>query len=146
MTFRGYRFEPLVLALVAFAALPPISLAGPQDRTRYELTRHIVLFHTLTLGRRRWPCRLARFAHALKFRQALSHALKRRFTIGRLRAALGCGDRDPAWPMRQAHASLDFIAMLTAGAARDEKFHVAIALKRFTVCSISGHNFTQIIS
>jgi hypothetical protein len=46
---RGYRYEPLVLALVALAALPPISLTGPQDRTRYELTRHIVLYHTLTL-------------------------------------------------------------------------------------------------
>jgi hypothetical protein len=46
---RGYRFEPLVIALVALAALPPISLTGPQDRTRYELTRHVVLYHTLTL-------------------------------------------------------------------------------------------------
>jgi hypothetical protein len=46
---RGYRFEPLVLVLVALAALPPISLAGPQDRTRYELTRHLVLYHTITL-------------------------------------------------------------------------------------------------
>jgi hypothetical protein len=46
---RGYRLEPLVIALVALAALPPISLTGPQDRTRYELTRHVVLYHTLTL-------------------------------------------------------------------------------------------------
>src|SRR2546430_9091365 len=46
---RGYRFEPLVLVLVALAALPPISLTGPQDRTRYELTRHLVLHHTLVL-------------------------------------------------------------------------------------------------
>jgi hypothetical protein len=46
---RGYRFEPLVLALVALAALPPISLTGPQDRTRYELTRHLVLRDTLVL-------------------------------------------------------------------------------------------------
>jgi hypothetical protein len=46
---RGYRFEPLVLVLVALAALPPISLTGPQDRTRYELTRHLVLYHTLVL-------------------------------------------------------------------------------------------------
>jgi hypothetical protein len=38
-----------LLALVALAALPPISLAGPQDRTRYELTRHVVLFHTIRL-------------------------------------------------------------------------------------------------
>ena len=38
-----------MLALVALAALPPISLAGPQDRTRYELTRHLVLYHTLVL-------------------------------------------------------------------------------------------------
>jgi hypothetical protein len=38
-----------VLVLVALAALPPISLTGPQDRTRYELTRHLVLYHTLVL-------------------------------------------------------------------------------------------------
>jgi hypothetical protein len=44
---RGYRFEPLVLALVAVAALSTVNLAGPQDRTRYELTRHVVLHHTL---------------------------------------------------------------------------------------------------
>ena len=49
MRLRGYRFEPLVLVLVALAALPPISLTGPQDRTRYELTRHLVLYHTLVL-------------------------------------------------------------------------------------------------
>ena len=49
MTLRGYRFEPLVLALVALAALPAVSLTGPQDRTRYELTRHLVLHHTLTV-------------------------------------------------------------------------------------------------
>ena len=49
MRLRGYRLEPLVIALVALAALPPISLTGPQDRTRYELTRHVVLYHTLTL-------------------------------------------------------------------------------------------------
>jgi len=46
---RGYRLEPLVLALVALAALPPISLTGPQDRTRYELTRHIALHGTIRL-------------------------------------------------------------------------------------------------
>ena len=39
----------LVLALVALAALPPISLTGPQDRTRYELTRHIALHGTIRL-------------------------------------------------------------------------------------------------
>jgi hypothetical protein len=38
-----------VLILVALAALPVISLTGPQDRTRYELTRHLVLGHTLTV-------------------------------------------------------------------------------------------------
>ena len=39
----------LLLALVALAALPPISLAGPQDRTRYELTRHLALHGTIRL-------------------------------------------------------------------------------------------------
>jgi hypothetical protein len=38
-----------VLALVALAALPALSLTGPQDRTRYELTRHLVLYQTLVL-------------------------------------------------------------------------------------------------
>ena len=46
---RGYRFELLVLALVALAALPVVNLTDPQDRTRYELTRHVVLYHTLTI-------------------------------------------------------------------------------------------------
>jgi hypothetical protein len=49
MRLRGYRFEPIVLALVALAALPPLTLTGPHDRTRYELTRHLVLYHTLVL-------------------------------------------------------------------------------------------------
>ena len=34
---------------MALAALPPISLAGPQDRTRYELTRHLALHGTIRL-------------------------------------------------------------------------------------------------
>ena len=34
---------------MALAALPPISLAGPQDRTRYELTRHVALHGTIRL-------------------------------------------------------------------------------------------------
>jgi hypothetical protein len=38
-----------VLVLVAFAALPVVSVAGPQDATRYELTRHLVLNGTLTV-------------------------------------------------------------------------------------------------
>ena len=43
----AYRFEPLVLVLVALAALPVVGITGPQDRTRYELTRHLVRQHTL---------------------------------------------------------------------------------------------------
>jgi len=46
---RGYRLEPLVLLLVALASLAVVNLTGPQDRTRYELTRHVVLYHTLIL-------------------------------------------------------------------------------------------------
>jgi len=45
----GYRFEPLVLALVALAALPVVNVSNPQDGTRYELTRHLVLHHSLTV-------------------------------------------------------------------------------------------------
>jgi hypothetical protein len=46
---RRYRFEPLVLALVALATLTVVNVANPQDTTRYELTRSIVLHHTLTI-------------------------------------------------------------------------------------------------
>jgi len=46
---RGYRFEALVIALVALASLSVVNLASPQDRTRYELTRHVVLHGTLTI-------------------------------------------------------------------------------------------------
>lgn len=46
---RGYRYELLVLALVALSSLAVVNLTGPQDRTRYELTRHLVLHHTLSV-------------------------------------------------------------------------------------------------
>ena len=39
----------LLIALVALAALPPIALTGPQDRTRYELTRHVASHGTIRL-------------------------------------------------------------------------------------------------
>jgi MFS family permease len=38
-----------LVALVALAALTPIALTGPQDRTRYELTRHVALHRTIRL-------------------------------------------------------------------------------------------------
>jgi hypothetical protein len=43
------RVLVVVVVLVALAALPPISLTGPQDRTRYELTRHVALDGTIQL-------------------------------------------------------------------------------------------------
>ena len=46
---RGYRYEWLVLVLVVLAALTIVDVANPQDTTRYELTRHIVLQRTLTI-------------------------------------------------------------------------------------------------
>ena len=46
---RGARSLWLVTGLVALAALPVMNLAGPQDRTRYELTRHVVLYGELTI-------------------------------------------------------------------------------------------------
>jgi hypothetical protein len=45
--------------------------------------------------------------------------------------------------VREPHAGLHFIAMLPAGAARDKKLHLAIALQCVTVCSISGHKRHQ---
>jgi hypothetical protein len=48
---RGYRYELIVLSLVALAMLPVVELTSPQDRTRYELTRHLVLRGTLTVER-----------------------------------------------------------------------------------------------
>jgi len=38
-----------VLLLVALASLAVVNLTTPQDRTRYELTRHVVLYHTITV-------------------------------------------------------------------------------------------------
>jgi hypothetical protein len=49
---RRYRFEPLVLALVAAAALSTVNIAGPQDQTRYALTRALVLHHSLEVDPR----------------------------------------------------------------------------------------------
>jgi hypothetical protein len=48
---RRYRYEWLVLVLVVLSALTIVNVANPQDTTRYELTRHIVLYHTLTIER-----------------------------------------------------------------------------------------------
>ena len=49
MGLRSYRYELVVLVLVVLAALPVVNVFGPQDTTRYELTRHLVLHHTLTI-------------------------------------------------------------------------------------------------
>jgi phage shock protein PspC (stress-responsive transcriptional regulator) len=38
-----------MLLLVAVSALSTVNLVGPQDRTRYELARHVVLYHSLTI-------------------------------------------------------------------------------------------------
>jgi hypothetical protein len=46
---RSYRHEWLVLVLVVLSALTIVDVANPQDTTRFELTRHIVLYHTITL-------------------------------------------------------------------------------------------------
>jgi hypothetical protein len=46
---RSYRYEWLVLVLVVLSALTIVDVANPQDTTRFELTRHIVLYHTITL-------------------------------------------------------------------------------------------------
>jgi hypothetical protein len=48
---RGYRWEFVVLALVALATLPVVDLAGPQDFTRFELTRHLALDRSLSVER-----------------------------------------------------------------------------------------------
>ena len=42
--------------------------------------------------------------------------------------------------MNQAHACLNFIAMLTTWAAGNEELQVTIALQRFTVGRIRTHN------
>jgi hypothetical protein len=46
---RSYRFEPVVMLLVVLAALVPVNVSNPQDGTRFELTRHLVLYHSLTV-------------------------------------------------------------------------------------------------
>jgi hypothetical protein len=42
--------------------------------------------------------------------------------------------------MNQAHACLNFIAMLTTWAAGNEELQVTIALQRFTVGRIRAHH------
>ena len=91
MRLGGYRYEPLVLALVALAALPPISLTGPQDRTRYELTRHVVLYHTLRVEPGLFDRAVLRRTHLL--RQGAGHVVPRRSGI---RDRAGCRDRKGA--------------------------------------------------
>ncbi|HEY7421966.1 MAG TPA: hypothetical protein VH541_08140 [Gaiellaceae bacterium] len=49
MRLPGYRLEPLVLVLVAMAALAFVNRPESQDFTRFEATRHVVLYHTLTI-------------------------------------------------------------------------------------------------
>lgn len=46
---RRYRFEWLVVALVAVAALGVVDVANPQDTSRYELTRHVVLHGSISI-------------------------------------------------------------------------------------------------
>jgi hypothetical protein len=47
---RPSRSELAALVLVALTALPVVSVGTTQDATRYEQTRHLVLYHTLTVG------------------------------------------------------------------------------------------------
>jgi hypothetical protein len=41
--------------------------------------------------------------------------------------------------VRQPDAGFYLVAMLSAGAARHEKFQVAISLQRFSVCRVFNH-------
>jgi hypothetical protein len=74
-------------------------------------------------GGTRW---CARGYNTLQFLQALGHALKGSLTIRMLGTAFGSCDHKAAGAMGQAHSCLNFIAMLTAGPAGNEKFQVAI--------------------
>ena len=69
----------------------------------------------------------------LKFFQACLHALERGFAVGVLRAALGSSDGNAGRAMHQAHACLDFIAMLPAWPTGDNELEIAIAFERFPV-------------
>jgi hypothetical protein len=46
-----------------------------------------------------------------------------------LRSPFGRGDDEAGWAMRQSNAGFDLVAMLSAGAARHEKFQIAIAFE-----------------
>ena len=83
--------------------------------------------------------RLAAFARALHFFELFRHPLESRVAIGRLRTAFGGGDDDSGWTVGQSHAGFDFVAVLAAGAARDEEFQVAVSFERFAVGWVLGH-------
>lgn len=69
----------------------------------------------------------------LKFLKALLHTRECCLAVSMLRAPLCSSDGNTGRAMHQAHAGFDFIAMLPARPARDEKLYIAVTFERFTV-------------
>ena len=65
----------------------------------------------------------------LEFFQACLHARECSFAVGALRSALGGGDGNAGGAVQQAHACLDFIAMLPAWPTGEDELEVAIAFE-----------------
>jgi hypothetical protein len=68
--------------------------------------------------------------NVLKLLQAGGQSLEGTLTVGMLRTALGGHHNKSAWSVQQAHAGFYFVAVLAAGSACDNVFHIAITLKR----------------
>src|SRR5579875_17799 len=85
-----------------------------------------------TTGFRR-VCGIARRNDALTLLQTLRHTLESGLSISPPGTSFGSSDADACWSMQQAHACLDLVAMLTTGAARNEKFLVTVAFQRSAI-------------
>lgn len=79
------------------------------------------------------------FAHFLHFDQLFGESLKRGFSIRGLRAAFGGLHDEATGAMCQAHTGFDFVAMLTAGAARNKKLQVGIAFQGISIGFVFVH-------
>ncbi|GAC1566091.1 MAG: hypothetical protein NVS3B14_06270 [Ktedonobacteraceae bacterium] len=65
----------------------------------------------------------------LVFLKACLHALERGLAIGMLRSALCCHDGNTGGAMNQAHASFNFIAMLSARPTGDKELYLTVTFE-----------------
>jgi hypothetical protein len=108
----------VVVILVALASLAVVNVAGPQDRTRYELTRHVALHGTLTVedelfdravyGGRSYSDK----APGISFAAVPAFELERATGIARAPRAWSSEGDASLWLMRVLTSGVLFLAMV----------------------------------